>query len=157
MAFQHHDREDSARGASAGVNLGPLPGCVGFALRRAQHMVAEDLVRTLQPLNLRPTYFSVLVVIEENPGLNQSEVSAALGIQRTNFVTMVDHLQVRGLVDRHPSKDDRRSYALYLTGEGDNLLRTARQLYAEHEKRMAEKLGQGGRENLLPLLWKLAV
>ncbi|WP_173933463.1 MarR family transcriptional regulator [Chelativorans sp. Marseille-P2723] len=156
MAFQHHDQQDAARETSAGVNLGPLPASVCFALRRAQHMVTDDLVRTLQPLNLRPTYFAVLVVIGENPGLNQSEVSAALGIQRTNFVTIIDHLETRGLVERHPSKEDRRSYALHLTEEGREVLNAARQLQAEHEQRLTQKLGQEGRELLLPLLRRLA-
>ncbi|WP_163263848.1 MarR family winged helix-turn-helix transcriptional regulator [Chelativorans alearense] len=146
------------RGATAapnGVSLGPLPGFIGYALRRAQLVIFDDFIRTLETVDLRPAYFSALIIIDENPGLNQSEVSAALGVQRTNFVTMVDHLEKRNLIERRPSKKDRRSYALHLTKEGRALLGKARQLQAAHEEHFARKLGPGGREQLLPLLWKL--
>ena len=135
-----------------GLDLGPLPGWVGYALRRAQLAVFDDFIRTLDSVGLRPASFSALVVISRNPGLNQSEVSAALGIQRTNFVTMVDELERRGLAERRPSETDRRSHALHLTGEGERLLRRAMELQEDHERRLTDRLGPGGREQLLGLL-----
>lgn len=141
--------------SSKNVDLGSLPDFIGYALRRAQLTIFEDFIRSLETVGLRPAYFSVLIIIDRNPGLNQSEISAALGIQRTNFVNMADELQKRNLIVRHPSEHDRRSYALYLTREGKVLLDQALELQGEHEERLARKLGPGGREMLLPLLWKL--
>ena len=64
----------------------PLDEYVGYALRRAQIAVFEEFIREFEPLDLRPAQFSVLLVIHRDPGLNQSEVAARLGIQRANFV-----------------------------------------------------------------------
>jgi len=137
------------------VDLGPLPNYIGFAIRRAQLYVLDDFIRSLEKLDLRPGMFSTLTVIERNPGLNQSEVSASLGIQRTNFVIMVQELERRQLIERRPSKNDKRSYALYLTRKGKNFLKKAQALQAEHEVRMTEKLGADGRDQLLELMQKL--
>lgn len=145
-----------AAGPAAGVDLGGLPGFIGYALRRAQIAVFDDFIRSLAAVDLRPAQFSVLLVIDRNPGLKQSQVSAALGIQRTNFVAMVDELEARGLARREPVPGDRRSYALVLTDAGRAHLRKAMALQASHEARMAAALGPGGRDTLLSLLAALA-
>jgi DNA-binding MarR family transcriptional regulator len=43
---------------------------------------------------------SVLILLEAQPGLRPSQVSAALGIQRTNFVALSAELARRGLDHR---------------------------------------------------------
>jgi DNA-binding MarR family transcriptional regulator len=97
----------------------------------------------------------VLVLLGEHPGLKQSDVAAALGIQRANFVVLFDGLERRGLARRSAAPNDRRSYALYLTEEGERVLARAKELEAHLEARLDEKLGLGGREQLLALLGRL--
>lgn len=144
-----------ADAAGAPVDMGDLPHSIGYALRRAQLAVFEDFIASLATLDLRPAQYSVLLIIERNPGLKQSQVSAALGIQRTNFVAMIDELEQRGLARRAPVPNDRRSYALELTPAGRNCVREARRLQARHEERLAAVLGPDGREKLLALLQAL--
>lgn len=150
------NKQCTAATSSGRLNMVAMRSFIGYALRRAQLSVFEDLIQALEIVDLRPAYYSVLYVISENPGLNQSEVSTALGIQRTNFVTMVDHLETQGLVVRQPALNDRRSHALHLTQKGSAVFNRARDLHAEHEARLIQKLGPGGREQLLPLLWRIA-
>lgn len=138
------------------VDLGGLADFVGYALRRAQIKVFDDFIRSLESVDLRPAQFSVLLIIDRNPGLKQSQVSAVLGIQRTNFVAMVDELERRGLARREPVPNDRRSYALVLTDAGRETLGRALALQARHERRIAEALGENGRETLLRLLGTIA-
>ncbi|MDB5569810.1 MAG: slyA 3 [Hyphomicrobiales bacterium] len=137
-------------GAPADLVIGPLGGFLGYALRRAQLAVFEDFRRSVGRLGLRPAQFSVLVVIDASPGLKQSEVAAALGIQRTNFVAMVNELERLGLIERRPL--DRRSVALHLTPAGAAKLKAALQAQYAVEERYARLLGPGGRERLLDLL-----
>lgn len=152
-------RADGSRAVAAGertVDLADLPNYTGYLLRRAQLAVFEDFNRTFAAVDLRPAQFSVLLVIQKNPGLKQSEVSAALGIQRTNFVALIDKLEKRGLVRREPVAGDRRAYALVLTAGGRETLREALAIQTRNEKRLAAMLGPGGRERLLELLGVLA-
>jgi DNA-binding MarR family transcriptional regulator len=97
----------------------------------------------------------VLVLLEHAPGLKQSDVAAALGIQRANFVVLFDGLERRGLAQRRPAPNDRRSYALYLTEAGKGARARAKRLEAELEARLDARLGPGGRQRLLELLGRL--
>ena len=117
----------------------------------------DEIIGAFTELDLRPAQYSVLVLLEHAPGLKQSEVAAALGIQRANFVALFDGLQRRGLARRSPTPNDRRSYALYLTEAGEGVLARAARLEAEHEAQLDARLGPGGRQQLLKLLGQLVV
>jgi DNA-binding MarR family transcriptional regulator len=136
-------------------DVGPLAGMIGYALRRAQLAVFDEIIASFAELDLRPAQYSVLVLLAHSPGLKQSDVAAALGIQRANFVVLFDGLERRGLARRSPAPNDRRSYALYLTEAGAALLTRANRIEAEFEARLDAKLGAGGRAQLLDLLARL--
>lgn len=134
----------------------PLNGYVGYALRRAQGATFADFNQTLAELKLRPGQFAVLILIDQNPGASQSSVSAALGIQKANFVSTIADLEKRGLVRRRKSASDARTYSLGLTPAGASVLRLASKLQSQHEARVIEQIGSAGRQQLLTLLHKLA-
>lgn len=139
-------------GGEAGLSSGVLGGLIGYRLRRAQLKVFEDFHASFAPLGLKPAQFSALVLIEANPGRSQREIAAALGIQRPNFVAMMDAFERRGLARRHRSQTDRRSHALALTEAGAALLRQARTIVAAHEARIATRLNEAERAELMRLL-----
>lgn len=145
--------EETSIGA---VELGPLSNELGYALRRAQVAVFQDFHSSMASLDLRPAQYSVLNVIGYNPGLRPSQAAEALGIQRTNFVPLLDELERHGLVERTRDPDDKRAVALRLTGDGEALLRRATRRVRAHEKRVAERLEPGGVDQLLRLLKQLA-
>ena len=91
------------------LDLGPLPDLIGYVLRRAQLVVFQDFFSAFAPFDISPAQFSVLTVIERNPGLTQSQVAAALGIKRTNFVGLLDELERRSLAERRQTARDKRS------------------------------------------------
>jgi DNA-binding MarR family transcriptional regulator len=134
------------------LDLGPLPELIGYVLRRAQLVVFQDFFQAFAPFNISPAQFSVLTVIERNPGLTQTQVSAALGIKRTNFVGLLDELERRALAERRQAARDKRSYALYLTGDGLALMRKLKPVLKAHETRMIARIGESGRDRLVELL-----
>jgi DNA-binding MarR family transcriptional regulator len=142
--------------AATPVDLRPLTGLLGYVLRRAQMVVFQDFFRDFAACDIRPAQFSVLMVIERNPGLRQSQVSAALGIKRTNFVGLFDTLEKRGLAERRQAAQDMRSYALCLTPAGATLMRKLRAVSRRHEARYIARLGEDGYAQMLALLHKLA-
>ncbi|MFZ0268975.1 MarR family winged helix-turn-helix transcriptional regulator [Caulobacter sp.] len=139
-----------------GPSLGGLETQVGFLLRLAQVAVFKDLIAELKPYDLRPTDFSVLVVIEATPGLKQQEIGEALRIQRPNVVTILDQLQARGLVLRGAVPGDRRSYALTLTPEGRALLIKARAAHARHDRKLSGVLAGLDKTVLIDALERIA-
>ncbi|HZF15121.1 MAG TPA: MarR family winged helix-turn-helix transcriptional regulator [Steroidobacteraceae bacterium] len=154
-ARARHAGNGAGNGSASSIELGPLTGYIGYALRRAQIVAFTDFIASLRQLDLRPAIFGVLMIIDGNPGQPQSAVCSALGIQKANFGPLVQELEKRKLAVRHEGVADRRSYALHLTPGGRELLRRARALHGEHEARLAKRLGSGGREQLLSLLGRL--
>ncbi|WP_051340909.1 MarR family winged helix-turn-helix transcriptional regulator [Azospirillum halopraeferens] len=142
---------ETAAGDDA-VDLGILAESTGFLLKRAQMAVFHDFIRTCAVEDVRPAQFSVLIIIDRNPGLKQSQVSRALSIKRTNFVPLLDGLEERGLVRRKPAPNDRRSYALHLTAKGRALTDRLKALWTEHETRMRERIGEPGCTALFAML-----
>src|SRR5438874_3734960 len=130
------------------VDLGPLPDLIGYVLRCAQLVVFQDFFAAFAPFDIGPAQFSVLTVIERNPGLTQSQVAETLGIKRTNFVGMLDELERRALAERRQIARDKRSYALYLTADGAALMRKLKPVIKAHESRMVGKVGEDGRASL---------
>jgi DNA-binding MarR family transcriptional regulator len=146
---------EGAFAADRQIDMGRMHGYLGYLLRRAQMLAYADFIAELAELDLSPGQFGVLTVIDTNPGLRQSEVSSALGIQKTNFVAVLNGFERRGLAVRKAAAGDRRSYALFLTPAGKALLRRARAAQARHEAHLVEKLGEQGRAQLLGLLERL--
>jgi DNA-binding MarR family transcriptional regulator len=139
-----------------GISLGPLAGYVGFMLRRIQTTVFADFIASLGELDLRPAQYTLLEVIDANPGLRQSDAASALGIQKANFVALVSELERRALVQRRRSSADRRCYALHLQPRGRRLLEAARGRHDAQESRLGALLGVQERQRLLTLLNRLA-
>jgi len=138
------------------IRLGLLDGAVGYLLRRAQLAVFEDFARRFAALDLTPAQFSTLLAIRENPGRRQSEIAAALGVQRPNFVALMDNLERRGLAARVRSGEDRRANALELTRDGAALLERALVTHAEQEAAIGAAIGETERRRLIATLEKLS-
>ena len=139
------------------VQLGELSELLGYVLKRAQLKVFEDFLRCVGSLQLTPAQFSVLLLLDRNPGRNQTEIANTLGILRPNFVSMLDGLESRDLCARIRSTNDRRSHILILTDKGRAVLARAKKLVAtKHEARLNELLGPANRAALLDMLGKLA-
>lgn len=141
----------------APLQFGELSELIGYRFKRAQLRVFEDFIRCVASLQLTPAQFSVLVMLEHNPGRNQTEIASALGIQRPNFVSMLDALESRELCERVRSNQDRRSHMVMLTDKGRSILARAKRLVAaKHEARLKALLGEADCAALLKILDKLA-
>jgi DNA-binding MarR family transcriptional regulator len=142
---------------NAALQMGELAELLGYSLKRAQLKVFEDFLRCVAPLQLTPAQFSVLLLLDRNPGRNQTEIANTLGILRPNFVSMLDALESRDLCARMRSTNDRRSHILVLTDKGRAVLARAKKLVAsKHEARLNELLGPANRIALLEMLSKIA-
>jgi DNA-binding MarR family transcriptional regulator len=141
----------------AALQMGELSGLLGYMLKRAQLKIFDDFLRCMAPLQLTPAQFSVLLLLDNNPGRNQTEIANTLGILRPNFVSMLDALESRDLLTRMRSPNDRRSHVLMLTDRGRATLARAKKLVAtRHEARLIELLGPGEHKALLGMMAKIA-
>lgn len=137
------------------IDYGILGSDLGYVMRRAQLWIFQDFIRTMTPIELRPAQYSVLIIIDHNPGLSQISLAGALGIERARLVRLLDQMEERNLVERRPAANDRRSHAMHLTPEGERVLSRARELAASHRRACVQEFGgQGNYVTLANLLAK---
>lgn len=142
--------------ASDGLDHSLIEDVVGYRLRRAQLSVFQAFNEAFSSKGLRPTDFAVLLLLTRNQGAKQSEVAEALGIQRANFVAIVDGLEAKGFVERRKSELDRRVQSLHITDAGLTYLNELMPIWQEHEERLLARLGgRQARDQLITLLDRL--
>ena len=78
-------------------------GQLFFRLWRAAHVRSADVLGTL---GLTPALFGLLNVIGAREGANQQELGAAMGIDRSTMVSLIDQLEDAALAKRRPSPTD---------------------------------------------------
>ncbi|MBF9061279.1 MarR family transcriptional regulator [Rhodobacterales bacterium HKCCSP123] len=121
---------------------------LGYRLRRATTLIQSDLAETLKPFELRMITFTALVLIRDNPGLSQSQLAAAMDVERPNLVVIVDELETRGLIARDRLPTDRRTYALTVTEAGEGLCAEAVGAVEGHEARLLDGLSEADRRTV---------
>ena len=109
-----------------------------------------SLARRFSALELRPTEASVLMMIDANPNITQSEIGRMLDIASANMAPLVSRLAERGLLEREPV--DGRSHGLTLTRLGAEITGNVKQAVADHEEELLAKVPVGQRENFLAIL-----
>jgi len=147
----------TANGAPANgtVEMGLLPSLLGYQLRLAQRAIFDDFAEAIGELEVSPGLFGMLVVIEANPGLKQTELANAAQLDRSSLVPALDKLEARGLVARRASAEVRRVNVLWLTQDGTALLKKLKQRVARHVQRLAQNLSEAEREQLIDLLQRI--
>ena len=137
------------------LDQGALPQLLGYQLRRAQFVVFGQFQETLAERFVTPGQYGILTLIGRNPGLTQSALARAVGVERSTMVAVIDKLEKADFVERRPSPVDRRSYALVLTEEGTKLLGELEPLVQKHDEHISTILNPVEKANLLELLTRL--
>ncbi|MGM9626444.1 MAG: MarR family winged helix-turn-helix transcriptional regulator [Eubacteriales bacterium] len=97
----------------------------------------------------------VLIVLRENNGMTQKELTEHLGIRPGSVSEVLGKLEAGGLIVRTPGRDDRRTTDIRLTAEGEILAEEAYRKRMERHRQMFEALSGEERNTLLRLLEKV--
>ncbi|MCC6608448.1 MAG: MarR family transcriptional regulator [Burkholderiales bacterium] len=146
-------RRTRARPA-AELDHGLLPALLGYQLRLAQLAVFRDFAAAAREFGVSPGRFGMLVLVEANPGVTQTRLAEAVGLDRSTLVAVLDQLEERGLLERRQG-EDRRTNGLWLTRRGKVVLARMKDRVALHEARIAAQLNDAERRTLLGLLRRL--
>jgi DNA-binding MarR family transcriptional regulator len=142
-----------AKHARAELRHGILPELLGYRLRLAQQAVFRDFAASVGEVS--PGRAGIVLLIEANPGVTQGRLAETVRLDRSTMVGVIDSLEERGFVERRRGRD-RRTNGLWLTRSGRVLALRLRQRIERHERRVAARLSEAERMQLLFLLGKLA-
>ena len=121
---------------------------LGYLLKHAQLLMAELNAKALAPYGLNGREVAVLLVIADREPTSQQQAAQRLGIDRTTMVAMLDTLEGKGLVSRHPDADDRRRNVVELTDAGKDTLRRAAKASDDAERQFLAPLSAQAAEQL---------
>ncbi|WP_438388761.1 MarR family winged helix-turn-helix transcriptional regulator [Actinopolyspora saharensis] len=127
-----------------------------FLLSSLGVQVANEFTERLRPLGLEPIEFALLAHLESAEGSSQQTLAEALGVHRNAMVGLVDELETRGLVQRHPHPDDRRAKALHLTERARELVERGYRAADEHDADLLSTVEESERPQLISLLRRVA-
>jgi len=132
-----------------------LQTLLGYNARRAALTIIEGFLERMAEFGLRPVDFSVMSVIQHNPGVTSRQLCAALNLLPPNLVGLIQSLEARGLIHRLPHPTDGRAMGLHPTPEGMALMQQAEQAATELEIERSSRLTPAQRKTLLDLLQKI--
>lgn len=98
----------------------------------------QRLARKLEALRLRPSDATVVLVIEANPDITQSEIGRLLDIASANMVPLMRRLEEQELVER--TAVDGRTRALRLTAAGRRMSDRVRKVCKAYEDELLRKV-----------------
>ncbi|WP_236796391.1 MarR family winged helix-turn-helix transcriptional regulator [Amycolatopsis sp. GM8] len=122
---------------------------LGRALTRAEEPILREHGLTMWA-------YIVLLALREQETRTQAALAERIGADKTRLIPVLDELQDRGLIERHPDPADRRVRLLAITTEGRRLTaKTQAAIQRNEEKRLA-RLDPADREAFLRALRTLA-
>ena len=133
-----------------------LSHLVGYAASRAAITMRKIFARHMEPLDLKIVEFSILMLVAQNPQVNQKQLGQALDISAPNMAVTLDRMVERGWVERVRSMKDRRAQNIHLTAAGVQLVQRAEKIAATMEAPSLAMLSAAERALLIELLHKVA-
>ncbi len=97
----------------------------------------------------------LLKIIEESGKLSQKELAAKSSRDPASITRTLDLLQKKGFINREPTENDRRQYAIVLTIEGAQFISKHMKTVLEHRKKSVEGLTKTEIDTLMSLLKRI--
>ena len=138
-----------ASSPSADTAVAEFAGQLFFRLWRATHVRFAEV---LESLGLTTALFALLNVLGTREGAIQQEIGAAMGIDPSTMVSLIDQLESAGLAKRRPRATDRRAREVAISPKGRRVLAKARQLAMQVEDEVLRGLSGAERRQLHALL-----
>ena len=116
------------------VSRGPRKSINGFDLSQSpSHLLRRCLQYANDLFSHEPTashltkqQYTVLVAVEQNEGVSQTDLVALTGIDRSTLAEMIRRMIEKGLLSRERTESDQRANAVRLAAGGRKALRGAR-------------------------------
>src|SRR5215472_7006405 len=129
---------------------------IGLALNQAARSVARAFGDALTEAGGSLPVWLVLLAMKTRQAANQRELAEAVGIREATLTHHLNAMEAAGLLTRRRDPANRRVHLVELTGSGEALFTTLRDVAAEFDERLRSGIGEADLGALRDLLSKLA-
>ena len=136
-------------------STGEIRNLVGFHVRLAHGATYRHFTETFSALDLTQKQVSVLWLIDDHPGIAQTDLAQRMRMDRATTMGIVNRLQARAYLLRGKSPSDGRKQTLNLTDSGREALAVAKKATAAHERWLKSRFSDKEVETLIELLTRI--
>jgi DNA-binding MarR family transcriptional regulator len=123
MAIEGRKGRAKAKRARPARTSAAGEGTLASRVSLGSRLFARALHERLVPHGVAPGQLSVLQRLWQGDGLTQAELARAVRVEQPTMARTLDRMARDGLVERVPSKEDRRAFNVRLTARGRALRR----------------------------------
>ena len=109
-------------------------------LVRAYQAFADYSAKHVRDLNLTPSQFDVIATLGHTKGMSMTEIAEKTLVTKGTLTGIIDRLEKKGLVAREVPPDNRRSFTIVLTPEGEETFKTVFPAHITYLKERFDKL-----------------
>ncbi|MGB0631603.1 MAG: MarR family winged helix-turn-helix transcriptional regulator [Alphaproteobacteria bacterium] len=128
----------------------------GHLIRLCQQRAVDIFVEEVGEEGPNPRQFAVLVNVLKTPGMSQTALVEASGIDRSTLTEVLKRMIDRDLVSKSRTKKDQRANALYITERGRDMLATALDATQRAQARILAPLPEEDRDQAMKILTALS-
>ena len=128
----------------------------GHLIRRCQQRAVDLFVEEVGENGPNTRQFAVLINVFQNPGMSQTALVEASGIDRSTLTEVLKRMIDRGMISKVRTPEDQRANALFLTEAGRTILESAFDAAERAQQRILEPLADADRSAAISILEALA-
>jgi len=123
-----------------------------MSLLRAREAVMSKFIPSLKEHGLSAQQWRAIRSLDQEDGIEISELSKRCYLLKPSMSRIVQNLEARALIERRSVASDQRRTALYLTGQGRDLVELVAPKSEERYQFISRQFGNGKLELLQELL-----
>jgi DNA-binding MarR family transcriptional regulator len=148
------DAVTTVPGADDG-DIGAIKDILGFHIRLAHGAVYRHFTETFTDIDLTQKQVSVLWLVDDHPGIAQTDLAQRLRMDRATTMAIINRMQARHYLMRGKSPTDGRKQALFLEPEGVKALARAKVAIRLHENWLQSRFTDRETKSLIDMLARI--
>lgn len=128
--------------------------CHCITMRRAATAITEFYDDAFQELGITTNQYSILINLYSLETATTSELAEKINLERSTLVRNLKPIMEKGWIE-DLSSEGARNRALTVSEAGKALIKQAKPIWRETQRKIKEYLGEENTERLMELLYKL--
>ena len=137
------------------ADIGEIKDILGFHIRLAHGAVYRHFMELFEHLDLTQKQVSVLWLVDDHPGIAQTDLAQRLHMDRATVMAIVNRLQGRKYLVRGRSPTDGRKQTLDLLPDGVLALAAAKKAIHAHETWLKQRFTDKEVTRLIEMLARI--
>lgn len=135
--------------------MSDLNSMPGHLIRRVHQISTAIFAEECAAAGLTSVQYAALTAIRENPDVDATRLSSLVAFDRSTLGNVLERLEAKGWVVRHPSPHDKRIKLLRLSPKGSQVLGGVEPAVRRVQQRLLEPLAPGERTEMMRMLAQL--